>query len=799
MKPSKSVEAFFTLLFVAGTAMAESTPAELLSGGSADRNAFLYARFWADYGTTTALGKDTDPLPTDRDYLVRSGRTFSTPTGDSVPIVFTGRSLTLGEADTTGSMWMYSYDNGILRFPDPGVTLVKGGIYTRAGYNHPTYLDGTLTIASKSVADGVLAPIYSNNVMQIRSLVHSAADAWAKVTCSSADRVPFVCEFTNESSDFAGSLLVSSAGAGELGGAPATTLGICSLSFNELELEANTRLKPMDVNDIITVRTLTLAAGAQIEVKAKYAGTTPAAFVATNSLVVVSDVLNLPEEGKVYLQLPRLLNKLDGTNDKVAILKAPTASISPDKFEILPIEGGAIYDYTLTVSADGSVLYVQTVPAVMLLSSDEGGTSSGGTSAFTSGDRWSNGAAPQSGIHYLVWRNGGSEKIIRSSGKTFAGSSLTIDNCPIYIFQHENTQFDVLRLLDGARFYQYNGSWCNLIANRIDVPSGMVTFCYNNKRTLRINGPLVGAATIWLAGVDGTNSPKGEYQFYKASPNFTGRILASVQSTYKISGPFADTHQICKAYLPGCFGGPKDAFDPKAFELGKYDELSLVYDLMGKETNMAFTDTTRGFYFDKAVSLTVPSKKTGTFLAQRTFNGELFLCGDGTKALGGAVKFADGDRIVDTPVAGTCSNRMTLVAGDIKALSSTCLDGLIVTFSNATSRIVIDADTADAALASNGVVNVKTATPFVLKDGTLNIHLTRQGALPLDRKVAHEIGLVTVSSEAADQLRGHIAVTFADGVVGRCLRSLEERTDPATGHVTFYESLRPGGLIISVR
>ena len=435
----------------------------------------------------------------------------------------------------------------------------------------------------------------------------------------------------------------------------------------------------------------------------------------------------------------------------------------------------------------------------MLLTSDEGGTVVGGTSAFVSGDRWSNGAAPTPGVHYLVWRNGGSNKIIRSSGKVFAGSSLTIDNCSLYIFQHENTQFDVLRLLDGANMWQYSGSWCNLIANRIEVPSGTVKFCYNGGRILRFNGPLVGAATLWFAGVDGTSSPSGEYQLYKDSPDFTGRIRASVQSSYKIPGPFDSAHQVCKAYLSGAIGGPLETFDPKAFELGNYDELLLVYDLMGKVTNMAFTDTTRGFYFDRAVSLTVPAGKTGTFMAQRTFNGELFLCGDGTKALGGSVKFANGDAIVDTPVEGANSNRLTVVAGDVKALSSTCLDGLVVTFSNATSRIVIDADTADAALASNGVVNVKTDVPFVLKGDKLNFHLTRQGTSPLDRKVAHEIGLVTVSPEAAKRLRDHISVTIADGVIGRCQRQIEERTDPETGNVTFFESFHPGGILLMVR
>ena len=794
-----ALKLFFGSFLIASAATSATQPAELLSGGSWDRNAFTYARFWAEYGTTTPLGTESDPLPTDRDYLVRSGRGFLTPTGASVPIVFSGHSLTLGDADTKGTIYISSYDNGILRFPDPGVTIVNGAINVRTGYNHPSYFEGTLTIASQTTDQGVFTSTYSNNVLHVRSLVHFASDAQAKITCGSAANVPFVCEFTNESSDFDGSLLVSSAGAGVIGGDPVTTLGLCSLSPNSLELEANARLRPVDADDVISVKTLTLADGAQLEVKAKYTGTTPAEFKATNSVIAVSEALNLPEEGKVYLKLPRLLNKLDGQTDSVAILKAPAGSIDPEKFEILPVADGAFYDYTLTASPEGDVLYVKTVPAVMLLTSDEGGTASGGTSAFVSGDRWSNGAAPTPGVHYLVWRNGGSNKIIRSSGKVFAGSSLTIDNCSLYIFQHETTQFDVLRLLDGANMWQYGGSWCNLTANRIEVPSGTVKFCYNAGRSLRFNGPLVGAATLWFAGVEGTSGPSGDYQLYKNSPDFTGRIRASVQSMYKIAGPFDSAHQVCKAYLAGAIGGPLETFDPKAFELGNYDELLLVYDLMGKVTNMAFTDTTRGFYFDKAVSLTVPAGKTGTFMAQRTFNGELFLCGDGTKALGGSVKFANGDAIVDTPVEGANSNRLTVVAGDVKALSSTCLDGLVVTFSNATSRIVIDADTADAALASNGVVNVKTDVPFVLKGDTLNFHLTRQGTSPLDRKVAHKIGLVTVAPEAAKRLRDHISVTIEDGVIGRCQRQIEERTDPETGNVTFYESLGPGGILLIVR
>ena len=286
-----ALKLFFGSFLIASAATSATQPVELLSGGSTVRDAFTYARYWAEYGTTTPIGTGTDPLPTDRDYLVRSGRGFWT-TGGVNPVVFPGQSLTLGEADTKGSMVIHSYDNGILRIPDPGVTLVYGNIATRAGYNHPSYLDGTLTIASTSADRGVLYPYYSNNVLQVRSLVHFASDAWATVTCSSVDRVPFFCEFTNENSDFLGSLLVSSAGAGEPGGDPATTLGLCSLSPNCLELESNTRLRPMEADDIISVKTLTLADGAQLEVKAKYTGTTPAEFKATNSVIAVSEALN---------------------------------------------------------------------------------------------------------------------------------------------------------------------------------------------------------------------------------------------------------------------------------------------------------------------------------------------------------------------------------------------------------------------------------------------------------------------------------------------------------------------------
>ena len=127
-------------------------------------------------------------------------------------------------------------------------------------------------------------------------------------------------------------------------------------------------------------------------------------------------------------------------------------------------------------------------------------------------------------------------------------------------------------------------------------------------------------------------------------------------------------------------------------------------------------------------------------------------------------------------------------------------DGLTVTFSNATSRLVLEADAADADLRANGVRNVKTDRPFVFPGEMLKVDFVLAGDTPLSVMCAHRLGLMTVTATAAAGLRDRLEVSVPKTVfAGSARQDIQESTDPETGHVTFWLRLRPRGLGISFR
>ena len=138
--------------------------------------------------------------------------------------------------------------------------------------------------------------------------------------------------------------------------------------------------------------------------------------------------------------------------------------------------------------------------------------------------------------------------------------------------------------------------------------------------------------------------------------------------------------------------------------------------------------------------------------------------------------------------------------GSLKALAHGCIDGAMVVFSNETSKLILDADAADAELRSKGVRNVKTSTPFVFAGEKLNVEFSLAGTVPLSVGEEHNIGIMTVTSEAAEKLRGKLSVNIPRSVFGiRGQRDIIEKRDHETGNVTFSIRLKPVGFTLTVR
>lgn len=768
------------------------------AGSSAGRPSFTNDAAWADVetGRTGPVG----PLNPNDDYLVNSDRNCRSINVDRGTIVFGGRSLTIGDETTGGRFYLYSYKNADLVFNDPGLFLKRGTFFVEASPNNSHRLSGVLTFLSKDTAFNI-RPDYSNMTFQVESLVQGAADTTVDVFCpavnaSGYDYAPFVVNFANDNSDFAGKIVAYTL-TGWRDGKPPMTLGLSSASFGAVEMQADTLLRATAQDDTISIGSLEFKAGALYAV---VGGVTVSSgsFSCTNSILEVRESLTLPAEGKVRMVVPRLLRVSDGGPCRALVMKAPAGSIDLGKIEIVPDGQSFLFDYEPKVETVGGTdfLYLETVKVVAQLVVDVGGSGhDNGSSSLTNAANWSDGELPHAGAHYLVTKVGSSSGLLRtevdsSLAYEFPGESLTIDDgCTFGGFIWS---FTVKSLRLGNASVVNVGQWIsnlNLCGEEIVLLGDSVSFTANDTHTIIIQAPLKGHANIRIPGWGATSAPSGFVRALAESPDFKGTFAVTSAWNQQIPSVFAGKHQTLKVASALSIGGPLDAFDPKAVLIEKYGCLWL-------EDTVDFADLTRGFSFGNVAQLYVPSGKTGTFRAQRTFNGETFVRGGGCLALGGAVRFDSPAGIVDTPSAN--SNLLTFVEGDFKPLSAGCVDGLAVTFSNATSRLLVDVDAADAELIEKGVRNVKTDAPFAFPGETLEIVLGRSGAQPV--ATAGRIGLMTVTAAAAETLRGRLAVTLPKGVYAhRAKAVLVESTDEETKDVTFAADVTFEGVCIIVR
>jgi hypothetical protein len=306
--------------------------------------------------------------------------------------------------------------------------------------------------------------------------------------------------------------------------------------------------------------------------------------------------------------------------------------------------------------------------------------------------------------------------------------------------------------------------------------------------------PISGKAQIVIRGHQTSSSPPGNTRLEVANPDFYGTIHLTSWWNGKWNGVLSEKsqNQTLTVSTPASLGAPLAEFNPQALMIDTYGEFIVP-------STMSFEDATRGLWLGANAQINVPEGVTATFLAQRTMAGETFVRRNGTLALGGTVRFASKAGIVDEPQAQ--SNLLSFVEGGaLKALSAGCVDGVIVAFSNSTSRLLLNADSDDADLLAGGVRNVKTDTPFVFAGDALKVEFDLSGDVPLSAGEAHRLGIMTVTSAAAGYLRGHLDVKVPRSVYpGSSRQSVEESVDSDTGNVTFWLHLRPHGLSVCIR
>lgn len=791
--------------FASGVLLADSITYVLQSDGSSNRAAFENAYYWADVETSKRGSESVEqkkPLDPAADYVVRSDYTCSSVNVDNGDIVFGGRSLTLGTETENGNFRLYLYGNANLVFNEPGLFLRRGTFWIDWGPVHR--ISGEMTVLPSATGGMVVRPSYRNTTLQLDSELHGDAGANLDIYCAK-DKEPFRVNAANPNSNYAGKFTVYSDRGALYNGMPPVTLSLGTAQVGAVELKTHSALASCTCDGVVTVGSLTLHADSHLMVSNKTTIAADGVSVSENSRFVVEYSLVLPEEGVVHLHLPYLLKDPNSQSGRIPVLAAPAGSIDKSRFVLVSGTGAFAYPYSLDVKTENGVDTMYVVfeadgPTVVKVFTDNGGgTATIHDSGLTNAVRWSDGLVPHAGAHYLVEKVDGLAINLRtlyatSGSYTFPGLSLTLgEGCTLNTFV-QNLAITNLVLLNGSVVAQ--GQWSanlHLLGPGIRMVSGKVYIEAHDTHTMYFDSPISGNAQIVIRGHKTSSSPQGNIRMEVANPDFGGSIHLTSWWTGTWNGIFAaPKNQTLTVATPASLGAPLAELNPQALMIDTYGEFIVP------ET-MSFEDVTRGLWLGNNAQIRVPEGVVASFHAQRTMAGETFVRQSGTLALGGAVRFASANGIVDEPQAR--SNLLSFVeGGSLKALSAGCIDGVIVAFSNQTSRLVLDADSTDAELRACGVRNVKTDTPFVFADGDLKVEFDLSGDVPLESGEVHRLGIMTVTSAAAAKLRGHIVVEVPRRVYAGIPRlSVEESIDPETGNVTFCLHLRPRGLSVCIR
>ena len=159
----------------------------------------------------------------------------------------------------------------------------------------------------------------------------------------------------------------------------------------------------------------------------------------------------------------------------------------------------------------------------------------------------------------------------------------------------------------------------------------------------------------------------------------------------------------------------------------------------------------RGLYVNGTGRLRSEAGQTLTVNWPLTLNGTLRKEGEGNLLLGGEAMF--------TPVGGVPAampsadaNIVRVKAGGIGVTSAEALDGMELKFEPG-SKLVCKADIGDPDLATRGLVNTKSATPFAVADGLDKIPLQIESA-EMPAAGIFTLRVATVSAEQASAMQG---------------------------------------------
>ncbi len=516
------------------------------------------------------------------------------------------------------------------------------------------------------------------------------------------------------------------------------------VAYDELHGGNLPLLLDVPAGQTVTVGDLRMGGGS-ITFAAGGAGTNSYAGVmaVTNSLDVSSPVtIRYPAAAAAFRAAP-----LDDLAAAVTVLTLPagkgTLSAVDFTLEIQaqPEVCGSLprnpYLAVRTVDGVQRLVVAYDQPVVVLLTTDN---SVNGGSSFKEANkgRWSDGEVPGPGKHCFIPYG---IQVMTLSGVEFTAESMTVAG----ILAICATPFNVkdLTLLGGSDVYDYvdnptvNGTVAVYGSDTIDIRPQAT-------HTLTFTGEVSGSAPLRLLYYEQGNVGKNTWvRFSHANPSYSGKISFSTANTVLTESWTNGTACLrLNVADPLELGGPLPAF--------AYDALALS-SRMGVSAldSMTFNDQTRGVLVGTNGRVDVPEGKQLAFAQPFTWCGVLRKYGAGTFAVGGpaAPMFFWQNDFHDTPTTADVANRMSVMEGGLKVLTTNALDGCELEIKSGAS-LVLDANPADADVRTYGFVNAKWDAPFLLSDGMTTVPVTFDFGGEEPSFAQRTLGICTVKSDA---------------------------------------------------
>ena len=518
--------------------------------------------------------------------------------------------------------------------------------------------------------------------------------------------------------------------------------------------------------------------------------------------------------GKVVLSIDDSL--IGEVNEEVSrqLMSVPASMVDASVFELdgyYLLEVSKRPKLSVIIDGDTAVVSVKFFPLMQMDDHGDDNELVGEySSAMTNAIQWTDDKPVHAGAHYQVAKINSAPAYLRTprlpeGSFTFLGESLTLSfggrlilacrefRCPLLCLAHEN---DIM--FAEEQDVDFIG---NIEVSAADGLMPAISI-YGNRR-FRFDGELKGTGTLALnSGTIATSydgSHRGNFDFVRSSPEFSGRILVSSKSNLKkLSWGPAEPYAHVWYCDPKCFGGPLDEFAYNALTLEKMARLITT-------NKVEFTDRTRGLFLSGIAQLETPSAGDSlTLLQPVTVNGCVYKQGAGTLAMGGELKFLDAEgALADLPPDDAINRTLYVQGGVLKPLSADAFNGLDLVFSNSVTgvdvAIELDMDTDDASLKTYGLRNDRTSSPLALSlAGGMTKVPVRLVSGATGAKEALSMGVMTVKSEIADDVFAKLDIKKPQGLVSVHM-SRDIVDDAGSGTSTLTVTLKETGFKVLIR